>query len=214
MELFELAMYKAMNGSGDGGGDEPIVYIPEQTVTTVYDEGYGAYLSTITTNFDLDDLPPYIMLTVDDTTIQLEKEDDYNFQSENYGVFYNIDDEVWVFGAWNEGQSDTYTIYGTYEEPTFSTASVTFTNNTSSAVYFHIPHILPDKMYTNLRVARDEDKTVEIALYNGLCVGLSVSIGVDLSVTGDIELEGLEGTTLFISGDGTVTVSGSGGGGK
>lgn len=100
MELFELAMYKAMNGSGDGGGDELIVYIPEQTVTT---QQYGRdtfYAELSDVNFDLDNLPDTIILTVDGTDYEMQQELDGYYPPAGvnaYCIRYgNIVENGWV----------------------------------------------------------------------------------------------------------------------
>lgn len=99
MELFELAKYRALNGDG-GGGSKKIVYIPEQTVTT---QQYGRdtfYAELSDVNFDLDNLPDDIVLTVDGTDYEMEKIDTDYYPPEGVVVDYCIRYNYIVENEW------------------------------------------------------------------------------------------------------------------
>lgn len=83
----------------------------------------------------------------------------------------------------------------------FSTATVTLINETKLGLTLaHIDNT------TGIEPEMGQSGEYEVVLYKGKAVGLFTSPNRNLSVTGDISYDDDDGT-IFITGDGTITIS-------
>lgn len=85
----------------------------------------------------------------------------------------------------------------------FSTAQVTVSLSSLGQVVF-LPNTIDDEGYEAVYSDIQGSGTYNVVLYKGRCVGTVNLGGVQVSATGNIEIDG---TAITVTGDGTITVT-------